>query len=47
VDLKIGDNMIRAVAPATFSAKIGDTAYMLIHKSELHVFDRKTESAII
>ena len=47
VDLKIGDNMIRAVAPPTFSAKIGDTAYMLIHKSELHVFDRKTESAII
>jgi multiple sugar transport system ATP-binding protein len=47
VDLKIGDNMIRAVAPPTFSAKIGDTAYMLIHKSELHVYDRKTESAII
>lgn len=47
IDLKIGENLIKAISPSTFSLKIGDKAYITFNKEKMHVFDKKTEKTII
>ncbi|MEM2110348.1 MAG: ABC transporter ATP-binding protein [Candidatus Bathyarchaeia archaeon] len=47
VDLKIGDNLIKAKASPSFRADIGETVGMSFNMERAHVFDKKTENAII
>lgn len=47
LDLKVGEYLIKAVTPPTVRFKIGDKAYMVFNKDRMHIFDKKTEKAII
>jgi len=47
VDLKIGDMIVKAVAPATFKARMADMMWFGIDKGRMHIFDKKTEKAIL
>jgi len=47
VDLKLGDMIIKAVAPPTYKTRSGDTAWILFDMNRIHIIDKKTEKAII
>jgi multiple sugar transport system ATP-binding protein len=47
IDLKIGENLIKAISPPTLWLKIGDKAYINFNKEKMHIFNKKTEKAII
>ena len=47
VDLKIGEHILRVVASPIFDAKIGDTAYILVDTKKLHIFEKKSQTAIM
>jgi multiple sugar transport system ATP-binding protein len=46
IDLKIGDNLLRAKTLPTIQPDIGQPIYMLFEKDRMHVFDKNTEQAI-
>ena len=46
IDLKIGDNLLRARTLPTVQPGIGQPIYMWFDKDRMHVFDRSTEKAI-
>lgn len=47
IDLKVGDGIVKAKSASDFAAKIGDTLWMKFDKNKMHIFDRKTQKAII
>ena len=47
IDLKVGDWIVKAKSAPDFTAKIGDTAWIMFDKKKMHVFDRKTQKTII
>jgi multiple sugar transport system ATP-binding protein len=47
VDLKVGDNLIKARAPADFALGIGAKTWIGFEEEKLHLFDKKTEKALI
>lgn len=46
VDVKLGESIYKFVAPANFSGKMMDSITVKINPDNMHLFDRKTESAI-
>ena len=46
IDLKIGDNLLRARTLPTVQPDIGQPIHMLFDKNRMHVFDKSTEKAI-
>jgi multiple sugar transport system ATP-binding protein len=47
VDLKVGDAMVRALVSRAFKAGIGEKMWMTFDREAMHVFDKKTEKAIV
>ncbi len=47
VTLKIGEGLIKSITPGTFRAKIGSRLWMDLDMDKLHVFDKKTEEALL
>jgi len=47
IDLKVGDWIVKAKGAPDFTAKIGDTAWIMFDKNKMHVFDKKTQETII
>jgi multiple sugar transport system ATP-binding protein len=47
VDLKIGENMFKAESPEGLLANIGDKVWVSFRRNKLHIFDKKTEKAIV
>lgn len=47
VDLKVGDNLIKARAAADFALSIGAKVWIGIQEDKVHLFDKKTERALI
>ena len=48
VDLKIGENILKAVAPeGSVPTKIGDKVWVSFRKNKVHIFDKKTEKTIV
>ncbi len=47
VALKIGDDIIKTKVPATFRLKLDEKVWATFNKHEIHLFDVKTEQAII
>jgi multiple sugar transport system ATP-binding protein len=47
VTLTIGNIMIKSLVPGTFRTKIGDKLWIEFDMEKLHVFDRKTETAVL
>ena len=47
VDLKLGDIIIKAVAPPTYRTRPGDTAWIIFDMNRIHIIDKKTEKAIV
>ena len=47
VDLKVGDNLVKAKATPDFAMGIGEKVWMGFNKEKMHLFDKKTEKAII
>lgn len=47
VDLKLGDEIVKAVTDPTFPGRMGDKVWMTINKERMHVFDRKTEKCVL
>jgi multiple sugar transport system ATP-binding protein len=46
-DLKIGDNMIKARTSPDMELKIGDRLWLTVEEDAIHIFDTKTEEAIV
>jgi multiple sugar transport system ATP-binding protein len=46
IDLKIGENLLKAKTLPTFHPNIGQPIKLCFDKDRMHVFDRKTEKAI-
>ena len=46
-DLKLGDSIIKAKAPPTFKMELGKKIWITIPIDKLHLFDKKTEKALI
>ena len=47
LDLEVGSNMLRAESREGFLPKVGDKVWLSFKKDKLHVFDKKTEKAVI
>jgi multiple sugar transport system ATP-binding protein len=47
VDLKVGDNLVKVKAAADFAVSIGEKVWIGFNKEKMHLFDKKTERAII
>jgi len=47
VDLRLGDIIIKAVAPPTYRTRPGDTTWIIFNMDRIHVLDKKTEKAIV
>jgi len=47
VDLEVGENIIKAVVARKFPIKIDDKVWLKFDLNRLHIFDKKTEKAIL
>lgn len=47
VDLKVGDKIVKAKSAPDFAVSIGEKVWMGFNEKKIHVFDKKTEKAII
>lgn len=47
VDLKIGDNLMKAKVPPQTILKIGETKWFTINKDRMHIFDKGTGKALV
>jgi len=47
VDLKIGDDLVRAKTPPDTKLKIGETKWLSLNKDKIHIFDKKTGKTLI
>lgn len=47
VDLKVGDEVVRAVTGTIFEAQIGEKVWMNFDVNKLHIFDKRTEQCIV
>ena len=47
VDLKLGDKIIKAVAPPTYKANSGDKVRITFDMEKIHIIDKKTEKTIL
>jgi multiple sugar transport system ATP-binding protein len=46
IHLKIGEDMLEAVAPATYRPRVGETQYIGLDLASTHVFDARTKNVI-
>jgi multiple sugar transport system ATP-binding protein len=42
INMKVGDNLCRAITPPTFTPQMGDTLWMNIDLDRMHLFNKKT-----
>ena len=47
VDLKVGDQLVKASISPELKLKMGEKVYINLNKNKIHIFDKKTEKAII
>jgi len=47
LDLRVGENLLKTRCPPDFTPNPGDTVYVSFRKEKLHIFDKKTEKAIM
>jgi multiple sugar transport system ATP-binding protein len=47
VDANVGKNLVKARADTSFVAEIEDKVYLTFNHSKLHIFDKKTQTAIV
>jgi multiple sugar transport system ATP-binding protein len=47
VDLTVGEHLIKAIAPRTFDANIGDKVWAILDKTKVYIFDKKSGQAIV
>ena len=47
VDLKIGENILKAETHEGFAASVGDKVWVSFRRNKLHIFDKKTEKVIV
>jgi multiple sugar transport system ATP-binding protein len=47
VDLKIGENILKAESPEGLLPTVGDRVWVSFRRNKLHIFDKKTENTII
>ncbi len=47
LDLKVGDDIVKAVVPPTFTSRTGETVYVAIDMDRIHVFDKQSELTLV
>jgi multiple sugar transport system ATP-binding protein len=47
VDLKLENNRVKAISPEGMALNVGERVWLTFRKNELHIFDKKTENALI
>ncbi len=47
VDARVAGSLIRIITPPTYQTRVGVKKYVEFNLNKLHVFDKKTEKAII
>ena len=47
LDLKVGDDIVKAVVLPTFTPRIGDNVWLAIDMNRMHVFDKESELTLV
>jgi multiple sugar transport system ATP-binding protein len=47
LDLKVGDDIVKAVVPPTFTSRIGDNVWVAIDMNRIHLFDKQSELTLV
>jgi len=47
VEIRVGKRVLTALAPETFRANMGDKVWITFDQEKIHIFDKKTENAIV
>lgn len=47
LDLKVGENLVKAKTPADFRVDIGDRIWLSFDINRIHIFDKKSEKSIV
>jgi hypothetical protein len=47
IDFRLGADVYKAFGPADLRAGIGDKVFIGFNKEKIHIFDKKTEKAIV
>jgi len=47
VDVKVGNDLVKVREKPTFTAKMGERVRMIFDENSMHLFDKKTEKAIL
>ena len=47
LDLKVGQNLLRARSPPDSTLSFGDKVWLTFRKNRMHIFDTKSENAIV
>jgi len=47
LDIKLGEDIVKAVVPPTFTSKIGENVWLSIDRSRMHIFDKQSEVTLV
>jgi len=47
VDVKVGENLVKVREKSAFMARMGESVRMVFNENNMHLFDKKTEKAIL
>ncbi len=47
VDLKVGDDLLKAKTPPDTKLKIGEKKWLALNMDKMHIFDKKTGKAVL
>jgi multiple sugar transport system ATP-binding protein len=47
IDLRVGENILKAESPEGLLPSVGDRVWVSLRRNKLHIFDKKTEKAIV
>jgi len=47
LDLKVGDDIVKAVVPPTFTSDMGETLWLTIDMNRIHIFDKQSEVTLV
>jgi len=47
LDLKVGDDIVKAVVPPTFTSDMGETVWLAIDMNRIHIFDKQSEVTLV
>ena len=47
INTKLGDTLVKVIAPPKMRPSVGETVWLSFDLGKMHIFDKKTELAVI